>query len=239
LENGWSAHSACNCLTKKKDIGVRKVAVILDQIRLLVENIIVALGYPGIALVMLIENLFPPIPSEVVMPFAGFLVADGRMSFTGIILAGTVGAGVGAIILYYLGMNVSEQWLRRIFHQYGKYLLLSEKDLDTAMNSFDRYGELYVLFGRVIPGVRSIISIPAGYKRMKFGKFIVFTLIGTIIWNILLGSAGVVLGQNWEQILNVIAAYETIIYFILAVLVFGFAVHRLWKVTKEEENDQV
>jgi membrane protein DedA with SNARE-associated domain len=215
------------------------VAEILDQIRIIVESIIVTFGYPGIVLVMLAENLFPPIPSEVIMPFAGFLVADGRMTFLGIILAGTVGAGLGAVVLYYLGMKVSERLLRRIFRQYGKYLLLSEDDLDKTMDSFDRYGELYVLVGRVIPGVRSIISIPAGYKRMKFGKFILFTLIGTIVWNILLGSAGVVLGRNWEQILNIISAYETIIYFVLAVLVFGFAWHRIRKLKKGEENDQI
>jgi membrane protein DedA with SNARE-associated domain len=210
------------------------LAEILDQIRIWVENVILAMGYPGIAIVMLIENLFPPIPSEVVMPFAGFLVADGRMSFPGIIIAGTIGAGIGAVALYYLGTKVDEEWLRSVFNKYGKFLLLSEKDLDKTMESFDNHGELYVLFGRVIPGVRSLISIPAGFKGMEFKKFLVYTILGTIAWNLLLGTAGYILGRNWERVLEVLSTYETIVYIAIAILVIGFIGYRLHKRGKAE-----
>jgi membrane protein DedA with SNARE-associated domain len=218
----------------KFDLGEEYLAAILDQIRIWVEAIILALGYPGITLVMLIENLFPPIPSEVVMPFAGFLVADKKMTFIGIIAAGTLGAGMGAIIIYYIGMKVNEFWLRSILRTYGRYLLLSEKDLDKSLRLFENYGELFVLFGRVIPGIRSIISIPAGYYRMKFSKFIFYTLAGTIVWNLILATSGYVLGNNWEQVLELLSTYETIIYIVIMSLIAGFLISRIFDKQKNE-----
>jgi membrane protein DedA with SNARE-associated domain len=102
------------------------------------------------------------------------------------------------------------------------------------MESFDSHGELYVLFGRVIPGVRSLISIPAGFKGMQFKKFLVYTILGTIAWNLLLGSAGYVLGRNWERVLEVLSTYETIVYIAIAVLVLGFVSYRIYNRRKDD-----
>lgn len=198
------------------------MAEILDQLSVIIREIIMALGYPGISLVMLTENLFPPIPSELVMPFAGFLVAEGRLSFVGVMLAGTLGAVAGATALYYVGVWLDEPVIRRFVRRFGRYFLISEEDLDRALAFFDRYGELVIFFGRLIPIIRSLISIPAGMNRMPLPKFLVFTTLGATIWNTILTVGGWWLGANWEQIIGYIKQYErlTLVVLVLAVVVF-------------------
>jgi len=203
------------------------MAEILDQIRIWIEQIISAMGYPGITFVMLVENLFPPIPSEVVMPFAGFLVVDGRFSLPGIILAGTLGSVLGALVIYYIGLWSNERVVRRFIRRWGKYFLLSEDDLDRALNVFDRYGEIIIFVGRLIPIIRSLISLPAGMQRMSMPKFLLFTTMGTAIWSGILGYAGVLLGENWEEILDIVDRYEKATAVVLIVLVVVFVGYRL------------
>lgn len=203
------------------------MAEILDQIRIWIEQIISAMGYPGITFVMLVENLFPPIPSEVVMPFAGFLVVDGRFSLPGIILAGTLGSVLGALVIYYIGLWSNERVVRRFIRRWGKYFLLSEDDLDRALNVFDRYGEIIIFVGRLIPIIRSLISLPAGMQRMSMPKFLLFTTLGTAIWSGILGYAGVLLGENWEEILDIVDRYEKATAVVLIVLVVVFVGYRL------------
>jgi membrane protein DedA with SNARE-associated domain len=203
------------------------MAEILDQIRIWIEQIISAMGYPGITFVMLVENLFPPIPSEVVMPFAGFLVVDGRFSLPGIILAGTLGSVLGALVIYYIGLWSNERVVRRFIRRWGKYFLLSEDDLDRALNVFDRYGEIIIFVGRLIPIIRSLISLPAGMQRMSMPKFLLFTTMGTAIWSGILGYAGVLLGENWEEILDIVDRYEKATAAVLIVLVVVFVGYRL------------
>jgi membrane protein DedA with SNARE-associated domain len=203
------------------------MAEILDQIRIWIEQIISAMGYPGITFVMLVENLFPPIPSEVVMPFAGFLVVDGRFSLPGIILAGTLGSVLGALVIYYIGLWSNERVVRRFIRRWGKYFLLSEDDLDRALNVVDRYGEIIIFVGRLIPIIRSLISLPAGMQRMSMPKFLLFTTMGTAIWSGILGYAGVLLGENWEEILDIVDRYEKATAVVLIVLVVVFVGYRL------------
>jgi len=195
---------------------------IIDQMRIWIEQGIQALGYVGIALIMCIENLFPPIPSELVMPLAGFLVVKGEFTLLGIILAGTIGSVVGAIILYYIGLWADEPIVRNFIRRFGRYFFLSESDLDRAMDFFNRYRQPVVFFGRLIPIIRSLISLPAGMNRMPLGTFLIFTTLGSAIWTTVLSVAGLILAENWELILDYVDRYQkfTLIVLILAVIIF-------------------
>mgnify|MGYP001362257003 FL=1 len=203
------------------------MAAILDQIRIFIEEIISALGYPGITFVMLVENIFPPIPSEVVMPFAGFLVVGGRFTFLGIVLAGTLGSVLGAIAIYYIGLWADERLVRRFVRRYGRFFLIGEDDIDRALRVFDRYGEIIIFVGRLIPIIRSLISLPAGMQRMSMKRFLLFTTMGTAIWSGVLGYAGVFLGENWEEILEIVDQYERITAAVLVILVVAFVLVRV------------
>ncbi len=202
---------------------------ILEVVGLWIEQIVLFLGYPGIALVMLAENLFPPIPSELVMPFAGFLVARGEMNFVGIVVAGTIGSTVGAVALYYLGLWADEPVVRRFARRYGHLFQMTEQDLDRVLSVFDRYGEAVVFFGRLVPLVRSLLSIPAGMHRMPMGRFLLFTTLGSLLWNIILGYAGVLLGANWERILDFISQYQIVTLGLLGTAVLAFILVRFYR----------
>lgn len=203
------------------------MAELLEQTRLWVEQAILAMGYFGIALVMFIENIFPPIPSEFIMPFAGSLVAKGEMSFAGVLISGTIGAVAGAIGIYYVGVWVEAPRIRDWFSQYGRYLLMSEGDFDQAMETFGHNGKKMVLVGRVMPTVRSLISLPAGLEEMNMATFLFYTTLGTVVWNIALAYAGLLLGQNWETVLDWVNRYEIAIWVILAILAIYFVYRRV------------
>jgi membrane protein DedA with SNARE-associated domain len=205
------------------------MTAILDQLRLVIEQIIRTMGYPGISLLMLVENLFPPIPSEVVMPFAGFLVDEGDMSFILVLVAGTIGAGLGAVVIYYVGTIVTEQQIRDWIECNGKWLLMSVEDYDRASQSFDKYGNIMILAGRLIPGVRSLISLPAGLKRMNFLVFSGLTLIGTILWNGVLITGGFILGRNWQMILGFLDTYELIVWTTAGLLLSIYIFRRVFQ----------
>ena len=183
-----------------------------------VVDLIDALGYVGLAIVVALENVFPPIPSEVILPLAGFLAAQGRMTFFGAVVASTVGSVVGALILYWVGYALGERRIRGLVRRYGRWAMLDEDDLDKAQAWFDRHGRTAVLIGRLAPLVRSLISIPAGVARMPLPPFVLYTTIGSGVWNTLLIAAGWFLGDNWE----VVGTYQG--YFgdvVVAVLVLG------------------
>ncbi|MCU0492276.1 MAG: DedA family protein [Chloroflexaceae bacterium] len=199
---------------------------ILKQLSIWIETIITSLHYPGITLVMFIENLFPPIPSELVMPYAGFLVAQGEFSFIGIVLAGTLGSVMGAVVLYYIGVWADEHIVRNFIRRFGRWFMISEEDLDKALAYFDRHGEAVVFFGRLIPLVRSLISIPAGMDRMPMSKFLLFTTLGSAIWTSLLGGAGWWLGANWEAVLGFLSQYQRGTLVVLVLGVIGFFAFR-------------
>jgi membrane protein DedA with SNARE-associated domain len=188
-----------------------------------------AMGYPGIFLLMLVETLFPPIPSEIIMPYAGFLAAQDEMHLAGILTAGTLGALSGALLLYYFGMRFGEQRARRWMERYGRFALLSVEDLDKALHVFDRHGRAAVLIARVIPGMRSIISVPAGLREMPTVVFLILTIVGTLVWNLILSIAGYILGHNWQQVVALIESYEKVIYVLLASLVLIYLGRRLFK----------
>lgn len=157
-------------------------------------------GYIGVAVLTLLENVFPPIPSELILPVAGFLVSTGELSFVWVVVAATVGSVVGALLFYGLGFWLGDKRLRAFIQRYGRWLALDESDLDEAEAWFERHGGKAVFVGRLVPSLRSLISIPAGVARMPLGRFVVYTTVGSGIWNAALVGAGVVLGDQWERV---------------------------------------
>lgn len=183
------------------------------------------LGLVGVAFMMFLENVFPPIPSELIMPAAGFASAIGQMSLIGVIIAGTLGSVLGALPLYYLGSRLDEPRLLRLTERYGKYLLITTQDIVSAQQWFDKHGKAVVFFGRMIPAIRSLISIPAGMARMSLLPFLALTAIGSMIWSALLAYAGFLLGVNYQKVSIYV---ESISHYVLMalVLVFGYALYR-------------
>jgi membrane protein DedA with SNARE-associated domain len=188
------------------------MAELLEQLAHFSERVIEQLGYPGIALVMLLETVFPPLPSEVIMPFAGFLVSRGRLDGVGAVAAGTLGAVLGALMLYYAGRWAEDHVIVGFVRRYGRWLTLSEQDLLNALKIFDRHGDAIVFLGRLLPGVRSLISVPAGMDHMRLGRFLVFTTLGSALWNAALAYAGYWLGDRWETILELVERYEEVVF---------------------------
>ena len=189
-----------------------------------VADVVDELGYIGLALMVAAENLFPPIPSEIVLPLAGFLVAQERMGFVLAVVAATAGSLIGALVLYGLGAVVGEERIRRWI---DRAPLLDGRDADRAHDWFARHGGKAVLLGRVIPLIRSVISLPAGIERMPIGRFIVYTALGSAAWNTMLIGAGVALGERWDVIRPWLSRYETIVLIGLGILFVAFVVVRL------------
>lgn len=165
-----------------------------------IKDLMNTLGYPGVALLMFLENVFPPLPSELIMPLAGFTTTQGELAFIGVVLAGTLGSVLGALPLYYLGRLVGEERLIAWADKYGKWLTVSGKEIKTADDWFDRHGTKTVLLCRLIPGVRSLISIPAGISGMNLVQFLVYTAVGSAIWTTVLAYLGRTLGENYELV---------------------------------------
>ena len=182
-------------------------------------DVIESLGYWGLAFLVALENVFPRIPSEVVLPLAGFLTGDGRMNYGIALFSATAGSVIGALILYGIGLWFGEDRLRRLVRNYGKWLGVRETDIDKADDWFDRYGGLAVMICRVVPIVRSLISIPAGLRRMRLGIFLLYTAIGSSVWNAILIGAGWILGDNWEEVEQYGEYLQYLV--VIAVLLFG------------------
>ncbi|MEO3946466.1 DedA family protein [Gorillibacterium sp. CAU 1737] len=180
-------------------------------------------GYLGVMLMLAVENIFPPIPSEVILPFGGFMTTNSELTIPGVVIAATIGSLVGALVLYGIGRVLDVERLESLVDKYGRFLRVTRADIRKADAWFDRYGVWTVLFCRMIPLVRSLISIPAGMSGMKLGTFMIFTTIGTLGWNILLVSMGAALGANWESITGYMDVYSDVAYAFIAVGVVAFA----------------
>jgi len=165
-----------------------------------VINSVYSSGYLGIVALMFIENIFPPIPSELIMPLAGYVSAQGKLSLFGVIVAGTTGTVLGALPLYYLGRFVDPERLKSFVDRHGRWLALSTDDLAKAEHWFKRYGGAAVFLCRLVPGARSLISIPAGIYRMELGRFLLYTIAGAAIWTTLLAWLGFLLGNNFTKV---------------------------------------
>jgi len=190
-------------------------------------NIITSLGYPGLVLVMVLENVFPPIPSEAILPFAGYLSTIGRFNFWGVVFSGLLGSVLGALVLYAFGYWGNEKIVRRFLRRYGKYLLLKEADLDHSEGWFQKHGKPAVFTARMIPIIRSIISIPAGLAKMPLLSFLFFTALGTGLWSLFLAYCGKILGENWDIVAQYMKKYDTLTVVILLLLVGYFLFQRI------------
>jgi membrane protein DedA with SNARE-associated domain len=176
-----------------------------------VSDVIEAIGYLGVALLVALESVFPPIPSEVVLPFAGFYAGKGEASVVGMMLAATAGSVLGAWILYGLAAWIGPVRLRRFVIRYGRWFSVKEHDLDRAEAWFDKRAKAAVLLGRCVPLVRSIVSIPAGFRRMPLVQFTVYTAIGSLAWNVALVGAGAILGARWRKVGDVVAIFQWLV----------------------------
>ena len=190
-----------------------------------------SMGYFGVGLLMFLENVFPPVPSELIMPLAGYVVAQGKLTFIGVVLAGTIGSVVGALPLYYVGKMVGQERLKSWADKYGRWLTVSGEELDKTKAWFDKRGGIAVLICRLIPGVRSLISILAGINEMNLGIFLLYSTIGAGIWSALLATAGKLLGNNFKQVDNFLGPAS---YVILGALLVVYIV-RVFK-HKPTEN---
>lgn len=188
---------------------------------------VLALGYPGIVILMAIESSVLPLPSELVMPPAGYLAAQGKMDPIAAVLCGTLGSVLGALVNYGLAVYVGEPVLRR----YGKYVLVSESSLDRTERFFRRHGEISTFVGRLLPVIRHLISIPAGMSRMSLGRFVAFTAAGAGIWCAVLTYLGWLIGRHGEAVDRAIGPYvhQVFVRYILPGVIILVAGYALWR----------
>lgn len=179
-------------------------------------------GYLGITLLIFIESVFPPIPSELILTFGGFMTSSTSMSIIGVIFWSSIGAVLGALVLYYIGKIFNKERLKKFTHtKLGKAIRLKEKDIELADRWFDTKGAKTVLFGRCVPIVRSLISIPAGMSDMPMLKFLIYTAVGSTVWNIVLVNLGAAAGDNWKDIVKFFDKYSDITLIVLIAIALG------------------
>lgn len=189
-------------------------------------------GYIGILFLITVENIFPPIPSEVILTLGGFMTSkdDVTMSLFGVIMYSTFGSMLGAIILYYVGFIFNKDRLLKIVRsKVGRVLCLKESDIIKSDNSFNNNGDLTVLYSRFVPILRSLISIPAGVNRMKFSIFLIYTFIGSLIWNTVLVSLGKLVGENYMVVAGIFSKYSKVVL----VLLILFIIYKIYKKIKK------
>jgi membrane protein DedA with SNARE-associated domain len=194
---------------------------VFDSLGQWAADVLAALGSVGLLFLMLAENLFPPIPSEAILPLAGFLVSRGELGGVQAIIAATTGSLLGALVLYILG-----RWGgRAVVLRYGQVLRVKESDLTRAEGWFDEYGDWVVLIGRMVPLARSVVSIPAGMMRMPIGRFVLLTTLGSALWNTLLVGAGWFLGANWERVAAIVGTISNVVFLVALVAVVLLGVY--------------
>ena len=201
-----------------------------------VQDVINQFGYFGVALLVVVENVFPPIPSEIVLPFAGFVAQQGAGVVTaaesdttviGMMIAATIGSVVGALILYFVSAAIGPDRLRAFVEKFGKWFGVKSSDLVRAEAWFDRRSVVAVLVGRCVPLIRSIVSIPAGFRRMNLTSFVVLTAIGSAVWNIALIGAGAVLGDQWERVGEYVGVFQWVVILAIVVVLARFVLSRI------------
>lgn len=196
---------------------------ILTSIAGFIIATISALGYGGIILLMAIESANIPLPSEIVMPFAGFLVADGELNLWLVALAGAIGCLVGSVVSYWLGVKGG----RPLIEKYGRWIFVSHHDLNLADKWFKKYGEATVFFARLLPIVRTFISFPAGIAKMNFGRFVIYSFLGSFPWTLGLAFVGQKMGENWQNIREYFHGFDLIILGLIIILIFWWIFRHL------------
>ncbi|HAR54890.1 TPA: DedA family protein [Patescibacteria group bacterium] len=201
---------------------------IFEQITIWATGLIAVLGYPGVLLLMALESMIVPIPSEAVMPFAGFLVAEGQMNILSVVIWATIGSIIGSLISYYIGL-----WGGRVLVlKVGKYLLLNEHHLDVTESFFEKRGDITVFISRFIPVIRHFISIPAGMGKMPLLPFVIYTTIGAGLWNWILAYAGFNLRANWASITPYFHIVDKVILGVIVLAILCF----IWSQLKPHQS---
>lgn len=195
-----------------------------------VISFISGLGYPGIFLLMILESALIPIPSEIIMPFSGFLVSNGTFEPISVVLAGTFGNLVGSILTYYLGIKAGRAFILK----YGKYILFKKSHLEFTEELFEKYGDKISFFCRLLPAVRTYISLPCGVGKANFVKFSIYTFLGSLIWNSMLTYVGILLGNNWKNI----DKYAIYLDIVAAAVIVGFIIWFVVKVRRRNKSHQ-
>ncbi len=201
-----------------------------------VSHIVALFGYWGVAALMLLENVIPPIPSELIMPLAGFSAARGEMNLWGAIAAGSAGSIIGALIWYYVGYVFGLERICALADRYGKWFGISSKEIRSVQGWFSKQGGYWAIgLGRLIPGIRTYISVPAGVVQMPFSRFLLYTTLGSVGWVTLLTVSGFVLGENYEQVGHFIGPISKVLVVIIAVLLLGWLFYR-WRENSKTKN---
>lgn len=213
---------------------VSPMPALLGGIAQWVTDIIESLGYAGIAFLIALENVFPPIPSELILPLSGFMAGQGRFWLPAVIVSATIGSVIGALILYAIGARLGEERLRSLVERYGRFFGVGGRDLDRADRWFDSHGSAAILIGRIVPVVRSLVSVPAGLRRMPLLIFVAYTAIGSAFWNSALIGLGWALGDRWHQVERYASYFE---YAVLALLAIGIG-RFVWKQRVDQPRNE-
>ena len=201
----------------------------LESIANWIIHVISVLGYPGIVITMAIESALIPLPSEVIMPFSGFLASAGKFDLNLVALSGAVGNVIGSLIAYAIGFYGHERLVRRFIRRWGKWILISEKELDETEKLLHRFKDLVVLGSRVVPGIRTVISLPCGFAKLPLGRFTVLTFIGSLVWSYFLAWIGFVLGENWDTLGPYFHKADTVIVMVIIAAIVWYIWHKLKK----------
>lgn len=189
----------------------------LETIISILAKFIIALitkfGYLGVAIAMAIESACIPLPSEIIMPFSGYFVSQGNLEFWPVVLAAGIGGVIGSVIAYAIGYYGGETAVRSVIRKYGKYVLVHEYELDEAEEWFRKHGEAITFFSRLLPIIRTFISLPAGIAKMNFKTFVFYAFVGTVIWCAALAYVGVMLGENWNTLGPIFHKFDALIAF--------------------------
>lgn len=210
----------------------------LTILAVFVKNLIGSLGYLGIVLAMAIESACIPLPSEIIMPFSGFLVALGEFNFWLVALAGAVGCLLGSTLAYWLGARFGEEIVRQLLRRWGKFVFVFEYELDEAIHWFKKHGEVIAFTSRLLPVVRTFISLPAGISRMNFPKFAFYTTVGSFLWSAALAWLGVKLGENWDSLGGYFHKFDAILVGLFLITGIWYFRHKIKKHRRWQKENQ-
>jgi len=213
----------------KFPIGVGMMYSMLESVAQWIIHVISTLGYPGIIITMAIESALIPLPSEIIMPFSGFLVSTGIFDLNLVALSGALGNVIGSLISYAIGFYGHEKLVRRFIRKFGGWILISEKELDETEKLLHKYKDLVVLGSRIVPGIRTVISLPCGFAKLPLMRFIVMTFFGSLIWSYFLAWIGFVLGQNWRTLGPHFHKADFVVAIAIVTVVGWYIYHKLKK----------
>lgn len=199
----------------------------IEQVSTLIIHLIQSTGYLGIFLLMTVESALIPLPSEITMPFSGFLVSKGDLSFPLVILTGAFGNLIGSLIVYALGYFLEETIILSLVDKYGKFLLLTRHEYEESISWFRKYGEKIAFFSRLLPGIRTFISLPSGFSEMNIIRFSIYSFLGSLIWSTFLTFIGFYLGRNWNYLEEYYRKFEIGIALLLVLAVLFYISHKL------------